>query len=371
MPKKLTLEEATKCFTCRGLKLLTSEYFNTKTRMPCVDIEGYKYMLCVNDINDKRTKSFERFSSINPYTIENLKLFIQQNNLSCELLSTKPPKHEKDKLLFRCRCGNKYWLHFNHFLSYKKDKCTTCSHRTHKIIHTDEELQTNLSQYGCKLIGHHAPKLTEIDIEDDSGYRYRTSLYRINQNNFGAKFHKLNPYTIYNMKLYIKLNDIPTNILDEDSRQIAVGRDYINIACSICGGAFSVLWEQLIRNRRTVCPHCTKQQSMLERAVQEYLEYKNILFISQKRFKGCKYKRMLPFDFYLPKYNCVIEVHGAQHYYENGWFPQRLKTRQMIDNIKKQYCLSHGIQYFEIPFWYIRNNGWKETYKKYIDNIIG
>ena len=339
--------------------------------MMCMDKDGYKYFLSVGNIQDRRTKSFEKFSSINPYTIENLRLFIKQNNLSCELLSENNPKNEKDKLLFRCKCGKQYKLHFNHFISYKKDKCTACSHRMQKTIYTDDELQNRLNKYQCKLIGHHSHKLTEIDIEDGYGYRYRTSLYRISENNFGARFHKLNPYTIYNMKLYVKLNNIPIIILDDDNKQIIVGNDYINITCSVCGNSFSVSWGQLTRERRIICPHCLKQKSLLERTVQNYLEDKNIVFVSQKRFNDCRYKRALPFDFYLPKYNCAIEVNGEQHYYETDWFSQSLEDRKMLDNIKKNYCLSHGIIYLEIPFWSIKNNELNNTYKKYIDNIIG
>ena len=110
---------------------------------------------------------------------------------------------------------------------------------------------------------------------------------------------------------------------------------------------------------------------MLERIVQKYLEDKNIEFEKQKRFNDCRNKRALPFDFYLPKYNCVIEVNGSQHYYENDWFSQSLCERQNIDNLKKQYCINNDIVFLELPFWYIKNNNHiKEKYKEEIDNII-
>lgn len=34
----------------------------------------------------------------------------------------------------------------------------------------------------------------------------------------------------------------------------------------------------------------------------------------QKRFADCRTKVSLPFDFYLPSYNLIIEADGNQHY---------------------------------------------------------
>lgn len=76
----------------------------------------------------------------------------------------------------------------------------------------------------------------------------------------------------------------------------------------------------------------------------------------------------MPFDFYLPNKNAVIEVNGQQHYYETKTFKQTLSDRQRVDNIKKEYCLKHNIKYIEIPYWLIVQSP-TETYKKIIDNI--
>jgi very-short-patch-repair endonuclease len=98
------------------------------------------------------------------------------------------------------------------------------------------------------------------------------------------------------------------------------------------------------------------------------LEECNIKFVIQKRFEQCKYKRALPFDFYLIDYNCVIEVQGEQHYYNHPWFTQNLKERQFYDNIKKDFCIKHNIKYLALPFWLINNK--PQTYKNKINEII-
>ena len=60
------------------------------------------------------------------------------------------------------------------------------------------------------------------------------------------------------------------------------------------------------------CPHC--RDSKGEKIINEFLNKKNINFISQKRFSNCRHILPLPFDFYLPDYNICIEFQGIQHF---------------------------------------------------------
>lgn len=46
----------------------------------------------------------------------------------------------------------------------------------------------------------------------------------------------------------------------------------------------------------------------------------NIKFISEKRFNGCKNINELPFDFYLPNQNLLIEYDGIQHFKPINFF---------------------------------------------------
>lgn len=59
------------------------------------------------------------------------------------------------------------------------------------------------------------------------------------------------------------------------------------------------------------------------------------------------------FDFYLPEYNVVIEYHGKQHYELIELFrgEEGFVTTQLHDKIIKDYCISNGIEYIEIPCW--------------------
>lgn len=88
--------------------------------------------------------------------------------------------------------------------------------------------------------------------------------------------------------------------------------------------------------------------------VSSILNQLNVLFEREYTFDDCRDKLLLPFDFYLPEYNILIEYNGKQHYEPIDFFGGELefKIRLKHDNIKKQYCLLHNIQLLIIPYTY-------------------
>ena len=109
--------------------------------------------------------------------------------------------------------------------------------------------------------------------------------------------------------------------------------------------------------------------------MKKWLVSKHIDFIQQYKFKDCKDKRELPFDFYLPKYNCCIEVDGQQHE-EAVPFDgnidkslQRLKITKKHDDIKNKYCKDNNILLIRIPQNKIERR--HEEYKEILyENLI-
>lgn len=103
------------------------------------------------------------------------------------------------------------------------------------------------------------------------------------------------------------------------------------------------------------CPICA--QSTGELLIYNNLKRKNILVETQKKFKACKYEKVLPFDFYLPKYDLLIEYHGEQHYEYIEFFHKNYNGflfRQQKDKIKKDYAEKHH-NFLEIPYWEFHN----------------
>lgn len=104
---------------------------------------------------------------------------------------------------------------------------------------------------------------------------------------------------------------------------------------------------------------CSKSYSSFgERLTQSYLDIAGIEYIREHSFKDLGRKR---FDFYLPEYNAVLEVHGIQHYQEVTGYMNHKKTKQS-DVIKKKYCKENSISYIEI-------DARKSTFKHILSNL--
>ena len=91
------------------------------------------------------------------------------------------------------------------------------------------------------------------------------------------------------------------------------------------------------------CQICNESKG--ERIIRQYLIGNDIQFIPQKRFKDCRDKKPLPFDFYLPEHNICIEYDGEQHFkIKDAWGGAKaLENTQIRDKIKTDYCNFKGI----------------------------
>ena len=354
-----------------GMELVDGTFNGTKQKAHLIDKDGYEYFLSFDSIADKRTRLPAKFAKRNPYTLKNLKNFIKLNNLNCELLATESPKDQKEKLPFRCACGNIYYMHYNHLLTTMKDTCNECGYKRDSRF-TNEYVGELLAPFGYKIIDGTDVSYRSICVEDEYGYRYKCTVPNLAYaHTTPIKFHKLNPYTAYNMKKYLCDNNIGVRLLLSDETPIEVGTDYMPFECCECHNTYMAQWGQVVSGGRIRCERCERKQSTLSYMVEQYLLEREVLFVKEYRFNDCRNKRALPFDFYLPKHNAVIEVHGGQHYYQSPIFEQKLEERQRLDAIKENYCKDNGIQYLAIPEWWIRNNHSIKRYKQEIDNIIG
>ncbi len=98
------------------------------------------------------------------------------------------------------------------------------------------------------------------------------------------------------------------------------------------------------------CPKCASSKG--EEYIRKWLNSQHINNVEQKRFDDCRDKRSLPFDFYLPTYNLIIEYDGRQHFEQvESWSGEHgLEERQRHDAIKNQYCKNNNINLLRIPY---------------------
>lgn len=109
-----------------------------------------------------------------------------------------------------------------------------------------------------------------------------------------------------------------------------------------------------LRQKATISCGCINSKGELK--VSQILDKLNIKYELQKRFSSCRNPKtdyQLPFDFYLPEYNSVIEYNGEQHYIsrKKGFFTEDIvKEIQERDLIKKNFCDKNHINYIEISY---------------------
>lgn len=134
------------------------------------------------------------------------------------------------------------------------------------------------------------------------------------------------------------------------------------------------------------CPDCVREMS------ESFLQEKVRLYLNKMRYKplhefNCTLKCVNPKTQYVLPYDneininnnkLIIEVHGKQHYilgsfhtlsaeYNNTTPDEQLEYQQWKDKYKKDYALSQGYFYLEIPYWTDDEN---ETWKNLIDDKI-
>ena len=124
----------------------------------------------------------------------------------------------------------------------------------------------------------------------------------------------------------------------------------IKVKCKKCNHT----WNATPNNLLTKCSGCPKCNiSKGEKRIAKYLDSKNIKYKTQYRFKDCKNSRTLPFDFYVPSLNVVIEYDGIQHYEIIDYFGglDMFIYTKIHDTIKTIYCKENEIKLIRIPYW--------------------
>ncbi len=98
------------------------------------------------------------------------------------------------------------------------------------------------------------------------------------------------------------------------------------------------------------CPSCNESHG--EKIIASWLRKNNIAFEQQKTFEGCKDKKCLPFDFYIPSLNIAIEFDGEQHFKPINFFGGKSRFERLVahDKAKDEFCAKQGINLLRISY---------------------
>jgi hypothetical protein len=151
-----------------------------------------------------------------------------------------------------------------------------------------------------------------------------------------------------------KSKKIHGNKYDYSLVKYKTGKDKVIIICPFHGEFLQTPFAHSSPSMKQGCPYCNVSKG--EDEIEKYLIKNNIEYKNQYTFVDCinpKTSKKLPFDFYLPKHNILIEYQGEQHYKKTGYFEKKcggLEGLQYRDNIKKEYCQKNSIKFIEISY---------------------
>tara|TARA_R110000822_G_scaffold272580_1_gene395088 strand:- start:384 stop:1121 length:738 start_codon:yes stop_codon:yes gene_type:complete len=152
----------------------------------------------------------------------------------------------------------------------------------------------------------------------------------------------------------LKSKEIHGNRYDYSLVEYKKGKDKVIIICDTHGEFLQTPFAHSSKSMKQGCPFCKISKG--EDEIEKFLIKNKIEYVREKRFGDCinpKTNKELPFDFYLPTHNLIIEYHGEQHYKEVPFFEKAgggFEGRKYRDTIKEKFALAKEMSYLVISY---------------------
>lgn len=352
MPKKKTHEEyvAEIAMKYPTIKVM-GRYMNAHTKIshrclihdiewdskPNAILNGYGCPMCGEENRiAKQTKSHDKYVAEVDAIYNNIEVVGQYSG-------------NKESILHRCKIDGYEWFATpNNIL--RGHGCPKCARKNQKTAQEYIEQPTNINKniivcedyinskikilHKCKVCGHSwfaAPNtiLSGFGCPECAGTRRKTQEEYVNE------LETIHP----NIRI------IGTYI----NRKTKIAHECLN-----CGHNWNAIPGDLLNGHG--CPRCASSNG--EKRVGQWLIEHNVDYIYQKPFDDCRNINPLPFDFYIPKLNILIEFDGIQHFEPVDfagkgeiWALEQFKNTQRHDAIKNKYCEDNHIKLLRIPYF--------------------
>lgn len=174
-----------------------------------------------------------------------------------------------------------------------------------------------------------------------------------------CKFEKIGNLKRKNISVFIdQIKNIHGDRYDYSKINYKNCKEKIQLTCNI-HGIFFIIPSKLLVGRG--CPLCSKSLSNGEIKIIEILNDLDCEFVRNKTFPNLKgHFNLLRLDFYIPKYNLVIEYDGEFHFNSEKQFDKLHLTKEEIDDkflkvreydsIKNIYCCKNKINLLRISY---------------------
>lgn len=320
----------------------TQDVKDCKQTFICLDSEGFYIKATIDKIKNRSTNTFKRFSINNPYSIDNINLVGSRLGYPSKCISNRFDC--KDKLKFVCGCGSSFETVYTNYLTGHKIKCNNCSKHTQSL--SFKEIKIKLEEKGFDLLisenDYHGVTKTPMICRDSNGYKYNVTYDAIMRNKKCAPFHRCNPYSLDNVKLYLKNNNMPYECV---SHKFISCQEVMDFRCTRCGEIVKQSWRNINRtlskNRkgRLCCPNCdyTFESTHASVLKQIFLHECPDTIIEDKSFISPLTNHVMPTDIVNHKLKIAIEIQSQWHD-----FPDKIKH----DKMKRNYWIERGYSFY-------------------------
>lgn len=351
---------------------LVDKFYNGDIRkLTMRDHEGYIYLNRLENV--RQHKKMEKFSKTNTYTIENIKHFILINNYLFELVSTEY-KSSRDYLVFKDKEG----YYYSGILVNMVKGSIMPFHKGNPYTVQNIKLWCKLNNKPFELVskiynGTHEDLKWKC-LKDDCGEIFKANWSHLHNDRgcpfcAGVQVGLSNCLATLNPKLAKQWH--PTKNTKTTYDVTLSGKD----SCWwLCENDNTHEWESTVYNRNngSGCPQCNEYRGekrckevfvsnkFIEITQADYDKLLNIdkhnntYFIPQKTFIGLigLGRRLLSYDFYIPKYNLLIEYQGEYHDgTARNQTPEEFEIQKEHDRRKKEYAKQNGYNFLEIWYW--------------------
>lgn len=290
------------------------------------------------------------------YTLELIKDLFDNSDSGCILLSNEIKNRE---VKVKCKCGKEFKRRLDVLINGKYLFCKTCCNKiiTEGLkLDIDELKKETLEISSCELVSNeYKNNRTKLSFRCLCGEIFNTSWGEFKGANKKCcnKCSNLNRETLDTVKSFI-YNNTNLEVLSETYTTL---HNKLKLKCE-CGQEFYATFREIRDRNVRRCEKCRGHKSTLELYIEEILEKNNIEYISQYKYKDCKNINQLPFDYYLPKYNLLIEMDGQQHFVPHRFSKDINKFADQLynDAIKNSYCEDNNIPLLRIPYFEIKKS---------------
>lgn len=196
-------------------------------------------------------------------TLDEIKIIISKTKSNIEILGefTKETGITSKRItrFIKCRCkiDGYEWNPRLDCLLKPDYRCPKCSGHTSSKFNHEEVIQF-LKNLDFELLSENYKNQDQkLKLQDKNGYLYETTVNILKLNCTPDTFSKFNPYTIQNIKLWLKLNNKPFKLLSDTYEKNSINLSWKCLKEG-CKEVFESTWNNILRGNG--CGYCAGKQ---------------------------------------------------------------------------------------------------------------